>query len=69
MFSTVMQEYRFYQKGRKLSPRKDLFYYDAEPDVSDEEKVMDSDENTELERAIVSAAMHHGEKRKHGDLS
>ena len=73
-FLTMMQEYSFYQKGRKLSPRKEarlyhaLFCYDEEPDVSDEEKAMDSDENTELERAIVSAATHHGEKRKCGDL-
>ena len=47
-----------------------LFYYDDEPDVSDEEKVMDSDENAQLERAIVSAARHHGgEKGKNDDLS
>ena len=72
-----MQGYSFffYKKGRKFSHRKEArlyhahFYYKEEPDVSDEGKAMDSDENTELERAIVSAATHYGEKRKRGDLS
>ena len=65
-----MQEYSFYKEGSKHSSKKEarlchaLFYYDDEPDVSDKEKVMDSDENTQLERAIVSAATHHdGEKK------
>ena len=69
-----MQDYSSYEKGRKPNHRKEarlyhaLFYYNEEPDVSDEEKATDSDENTELERAIVSAAIHHGEKGKCGDV-
>ena len=65
-FSTVMQEYTFYQKGRKLSPRKEtrlyhaLFYYDDSD--AEQELAQNSDESPELERAIVSVAAHHGEK-------
>ena len=61
-----MQEYSFYKKEPRLYHT--LFYCDDEPNVSDEEKV-DGDENTQLERAIISAATHHGsERRKRGDL-
>ena len=72
-FLTVMQEYTFYQRGRKLSPRKEAglyharFYYNDSD--AEQELALDSDESTELERAIVSAAAHHGEKRKRTDLS
>ena len=72
-FLTVMQEYTFYQKGRKLSRRKEArlyhahFYYDDND--AEQELALGSDESTELERVIVSAAAHHGERRKRADLS
>ena len=46
-FSTMMQEYR--EGSSVLKKKQDytmpFFYYDDEPDVSDEEKAMDSNEN------------------------
>ena len=41
-----------------------FFYYNDEPDVSDEEKALDNERNAQLERAIVSAATHHGGEKR-----